>query len=137
MMALSAQAMAARGRDRTDVRGRHAPGAVATSLPELATSLAAVRLGAYDLAVGNLFGSNALNTTIVFGADAATTSGPILAAVSGSAAITAGLGALLLMAIALGGVVHGARTRFERGEPDALLVLVTYGVLLWLLWNAT
>lgn len=32
-----------------------------TSLPELVTSLAAVRLRAYDLAVGNLFGSNALN----------------------------------------------------------------------------
>jgi cation:H+ antiporter len=37
---------------------------LATSLPELVTSLAAVRLRAYDLAVGNLFGSNALNMTI-------------------------------------------------------------------------
>lgn len=35
-----------------------------TSLPELVTSLAAVRLRAYDLAVGNLFGSNALNMMI-------------------------------------------------------------------------
>ena len=33
--------------------------AVATSLPELVASLAAMRLGAFDLAVGNLFGSNA------------------------------------------------------------------------------
>ena len=33
--------------------------AAATSLPELVASIAAVRIGAYDLAVGNLFGSNA------------------------------------------------------------------------------
>jgi hypothetical protein len=36
--------------------------AVATSLPELVTSLGAVRIGSYDLAVGNLFGSNAGST---------------------------------------------------------------------------
>ena len=35
--------------------------AVVTTLPELGTSLAAVRLGAFDLAVGNLFDSNAVN----------------------------------------------------------------------------
>ncbi len=135
-MALSAEAMAERIGVAQTFLGVTLL-AIATSLPELATSLAAVRIGAYDLAVGNLFGSNALNTTIVFAADAATTSGPILGVVSGSAAITAGLGALLLMAIALGGVAHGSRTRFERGEPDAVLVLITYGVLLWLLWTAS
>ena len=135
-MALSAQAMAERIGVAQTFLGVTLL-AIATSLPELATSLAAVRIGACDLAVGNLFGSDALNATIVFAADAATTSGPILGIVSGSAAVTAGLGALLLMAIALGGVAHGARTRFERGEPDAVLVLITYGVLLWLLWNAS
>jgi cation:H+ antiporter len=107
--------------------------ALATTLPELVTSVTAVRIGAYALAVGNLFGSNALNATIVFFADAAHTDGPILAIVS-TQQVVAGLGAILLMAIALGGIVHGARLRFERGEPDALLVLVTYVVLLAVLW---
>jgi cation:H+ antiporter len=107
--------------------------AVVTSLPELVASIAAVQIGSYDLAVGNLFGSNAFNATVVFFADAAYTPGPILGAIS-HAQLVAGLGALLLMAIAVGGIVHGARARFEHGEPDAILLLVSYGILLWLLW---
>jgi cation:H+ antiporter len=107
--------------------------ALATSLPELVTSVAAVRIGAYALAVGNLFGSNALNATVVLFADAAYTPGPILAAVSPQQ-LVAGLGAIVLMAIATGGIVHGARLRFERGEPDAILLLLTYLVLLGVLW---
>ena len=35
--------------------------AIVTSLPELATSIGALRIGAYDMIVGNLFGSNMFN----------------------------------------------------------------------------
>ncbi len=110
--------------------------AAATSLPELVASVAAVRIGAYDLAVGNLFGSNAFNVTVLFAADVAYVPGPILAAVDPSQVI-AGVGAILLMAIALAAVVHGTRTRIRRLEPDAILVLVTYVFLLGALWRAS
>ncbi len=110
--------------------------AVATSLPELVASIAAVRIGAYDLAVGNLFGSNAFNMTVLFAADVAYVPGPILAAVD-PAQVVAGVGAILLMAIALAAVVHGIRTRIRRLEPDAILVLVTYVFLLGALWRAS
>jgi cation:H+ antiporter len=103
--------------------------AVTTSLPELVASLAAVRIAAYDLAVGNLFGSNAVNITILFAADLAYTPGPILAAVS-PAQVVAAVGAILLMAVALAAVVHGTMTRIRRLEPDALVVLGAYAVLL-------
>ena len=108
--------------------------AITTSLPELVASLAAIRIGAYDLAVGNLFGSNAFNITILFAADLAYLPGPILAAVD-PAQVVAGVGAILLMAIALAAVVHGTRTRIRRLEPDAIAVLVTYVVLLAALWR--
>jgi cation:H+ antiporter len=39
--------------------------AITTSLPELASTLGAVRLGAIDLAVGNLLGSNLFNLAIL------------------------------------------------------------------------
>lgn len=41
--------------------------AIGTSLPELAASIAAVRKGEHDLALGNVIGSNMFNTTIVVG----------------------------------------------------------------------
>ncbi|MEM9730165.1 MAG: hypothetical protein AAF997_16420, partial [Myxococcota bacterium] len=47
--------------------------AVTTSLPELIASLAALRIGAYDMAVGNLFGSNVANMSVLLFADLAYT----------------------------------------------------------------
>jgi cation:H+ antiporter len=107
--------------------------AATTSLPELVASLAAVRIGAYDLAVGNLFGSNAFNMVALLAADIAYLPGPILAVVESVQAI-AGIGAILLMALALMAVVHGARTRLRRLEPDALLVLITWVALLVIIY---
>jgi cation:H+ antiporter len=49
---------------------------ITTSLPELVTATAAVRLGAFDLAVGNLFGSNAFNMAAFFFVDLAFLAGP-------------------------------------------------------------
>jgi len=107
--------------------------AVATSLPELVASISAVRIGASDLAVGNLFGSNAFNMTIVVFVDAAYLPGPVLGAVS-MAQLIPGVGAILLMAIALGAIVQGAGTRLRRGEPDAVLLLLAYVGLVALTW---
>ncbi|MEZ5177811.1 MAG: hypothetical protein R2746_05865 [Acidimicrobiales bacterium] len=99
--------------------------AVTTSLPELVASVAAVRIGAHDLAVGNLFGSNAVNMAVLVLVDAAYTRGPILAAVQPSEAV-AGVGAILLMALAVAAMVGGTETRARRLEPDAIVVLVAY-----------
>lgn len=55
--------------------------ACTTSLPEVVVSMAAVRLGAVDLAVGNVLGSNLFNMFILAIDDAAYVKGPLLAAV--------------------------------------------------------
>lgn len=110
--------------------------AATTSLPELVASLTAVRIGAHDLAVGNLFGSNAFNMVALAASDAAYLPGPILAAVDPAQAV-AGVGAILLMALALAAVIHGTETRIRRLEPDAVLVLVVYVALLVAVWFAT
>ena len=110
--------------------------AVTTSLPELVASLTAVRIGAQDLAVGNLFGSNAFNMVALLAADIAYTPGPILAAVAPAQAV-AGLGAILLMALALAAVVHGTETRIARLEPDAIVLLIAFAGLMVAVFAAT
>ena len=95
--------------------------AVTTSLPELIASIASLRIGAYDMAVGNLFGSNVANMSVLLFADLAYTEGPILA----------GLGAILLMAIAVAAIVgESERTRFRKLEPDAIVLLAAYAATL-------
>lgn len=110
--------------------------AATTSLPELVASVAATRMGAYDLAVGNLFGSNAFNMVALLVVDVAYPAGPLLAAVDPGQAV-GGLGAILLMALALTALVHGTETRIRRLEPDAVLLLLAYLGALLAVWRAT
>jgi len=99
---------------------------ITTSLPELVASIASVRIGAYDMAVGNLFGSNVGNMSILVFADIAYSDGPILSAVSPTHVMT-GLGAILLMAIAVAAIVgESEQTRVRKLEPDAIVLLLAY-----------
>jgi cation:H+ antiporter len=108
--------------------------AITTSLPELVVAIAAVRLGAFDLAVGNLFGSNAFNMAAFLFADIAYRGGGLLDHVSGTHALTA-LWSILMMNIGLMGIIYRAEKRFMLIEPDSLLMIVSYVVGLWLLFR--
>jgi cation:H+ antiporter len=108
--------------------------AITTSLPELVVSIAAVRLGAFDLAVGNLFGSNAFNMAAFFFADLAYRQGSLLSTVSTTHALT-GLWVIIMMNIGVMGIIYRAEKRFMLIEPDSLLMLVAYVLGLWLLFR--
>lgn len=108
--------------------------AITTSLPELVVSISAVRLGAFDLAVGNLFGSNAFNMAAFFFADLAYRGGGLLSTVSSTHALTA-LWAIIMMNIGLMGIIYRVERRFRLIEPDSLLMIVVYVLGLWLLFN--
>lgn len=108
--------------------------AITTSLPELVTSIAAVRLGAFDLAVGNLFGSNAFNMAAFFFADVAYRGGGLLSSVSPVHVMTA-LWSILMMNLGLMGIIYRAEKRFMLIEPDSLLMIVAYVLGLWLLFG--
>lgn len=108
--------------------------ALSTSLPELVVAVAAVRIGAQDLAVGNLFGSNAFNMAALLIVDMAYTPDTLLSSLDPAQTVP-GMVAILLMALALAALVHGTETRVRRLEPDAVLLLVAYAGGLLAVWN--
>jgi cation:H+ antiporter len=110
--------------------------AFSTSLPELATAIAAVRIGAFDLAVGSLLGSNAFNMAIILFVDLFYVDGPILAAVHPIEAFV-GVSAILLMSLVLAGIIHGTRTRSLRLEPGSGMTLVVYFILMFMIFNSS
>ena len=106
--------------------------AIVTSLPELVTTVAAVRIGAYDLAVGNLFGSNVFNILTLGLADIFYTQGRFLAAIDQSMAV-AGVTALLLTCMALTDVL--ARAEHRRFSLIGVLMLLGYFAGMWMLYS--
>ena len=108
---------------------------LATSLPELVASWAAVRMGAFDMAVGNLFGSNAFNMAIFLALDLAQP-GSLFATLDPSHALS-GLFAVVLMSLGLAAIVYRAEKRFAMIEPGSLLMLVAYLAGLLLLYAHT
>jgi cation:H+ antiporter len=107
---------------------------LSTSLPELVASLAAVRRGAFDLAVGNLFGSNALNMALFLPLDLAQ-EGSVFRGLDPTHTASALL-AVVLMALGLAAILYRAKRRFGFIEPDSALVLITYLLGIGLLYQA-
>jgi cation:H+ antiporter len=109
--------------------------AVSTSLPEVVASIAAVRIGAVDLAVGNIFGSNLFNMGILALDDIFYTKGPLLSNVSGSHMITA-ISAMTMTAIAVIGLTYRAIKKPLRVLAwDSMGILVVYLVSTFILYT--
>ena len=107
--------------------------AVVTSLPEVVTTIAAVRIGAYDMAVGNLFGSNMFNIFALAVTDLFFTQGRFLAHVDPVMTL-AGIMALILTTMGLIGNVARMEKRILFVELDALVIMVSYGLFMWMLY---
>ncbi len=83
---------------------------LATTLPEIAVTVAALRLGALDMAIGNLFGSNLFNLAILAVDDAFFLEGPLLSHVSQAHALSA-LSGIIMTGLAIVGLLYRPRGR--------------------------
>lgn len=79
--------------------------AIATTLPEAAVTIAALRLGALDMAIGNLLGSNLFNVLILALDDLFFLPGPLLSRASPIHAVSA-MSAMLMAGIAVIGLLY-------------------------------
>lgn len=107
--------------------------AIATSLPELVTTASAARMGLPDMAVGNIFGSNFLNLSIVFFADIFYRPGQILKNVSIDQFFTA-QASIFLMALAIVGLIYRSNKTVARLGLDSIALILTYLIVLMMLF---
>ncbi|MBI5641328.1 MAG: sodium:calcium antiporter, partial [Nitrospirae bacterium] len=107
--------------------------AISTSLPEVVVSLAAVKMGAVDLAIGNLFGSNIFNILILALDDIFFIKGPLLSS-AGANHIISALSAVAMTAIAIIGLTYRAERKAIFMAWDSLIIVFLYVSNLMLLY---
>ena len=99
--------------------------AAATSLPELTTSITAVRIGAYTMAISNIFGSNLIMLVLVFPADILFRGGPILQGASRTVSLALAFG-IAVTSIYLIGMIVRRKPKLGTFGLDSILVLLTF-----------
>ena len=103
--------------------------ALGTSLPELATTLFAILRGKADMAIGNVVGSNIINTGLVLGTAATIRPLAVEQQVLSDAMIAVVAALMLFLAM-----FTGKRQRLDRWEA-AILLLLYVGYIAFTVWR--
>jgi len=108
--------------------------AFVTSLPELVATIAAVKIGTYDLAIGNLFGSNMVNMFILGFSDLFLNSGRFIGIIDSEFILVGMVGLILTLIAAIGNQVQ-FKKKLGFIEVDALLILIVYFVGMYIIYQ--
>ncbi|RKX46169.1 MAG: hypothetical protein DRP64_03600 [Verrucomicrobia bacterium] len=103
--------------------------AISTSLPELVISIASVRMGFLDMAVGNVLGSNMFNLLIIFAADVAMRSGSLLRHASSRHWTSVGL---ILLLTLFAGLLLRTRNRMATTATAVAMLAIYIAALAFL-----
>jgi len=104
-----------------------------TSLPEVVVSMTAVKMGAVDLAIGNIFGSNIFNIFILAIDDIFFMKGPLLSFVNPNHIISA-LSAITMTTIAIVGLTYRTEKKHLFLAWDSIWIILVYAMNLVLLY---
>jgi cation:H+ antiporter len=102
--------------------------ALSTSLPEVAVTLSALRIGALDMAISDLLGSNLFNLVILAVDDLVYLKGPLLANVSPVHLVTT-LSAIMMTGIAIVGLLYRPKTRLFKTVGWVSLLMFSIYIL--------
>jgi cation:H+ antiporter len=108
--------------------------AISTSLPEIAVSYAAIRMGAIDMAVGNLLGSNIFNILILAIDDLVYTRGFLLKDASRLNMLSV-FSVILMSAVVIIGLSYRAEGKRYKLAWDAAVIFLIYVVNIVLLYQ--
>ncbi len=107
--------------------------AVSTSLPEMTTTLSAVKLGYLDMAVANVFGANLFNFFIIFLADLVYRRGPLLYEVSDIHLMSSAV-VVMMSTIFIFGIIYRSEKKIYRIGFDTFAILGCYLGALYLIF---
>jgi cation:H+ antiporter len=100
-------------------------GGLATSLPEVTTTIAAVRLAQYEMAFADAFGTNLFSVMLLFVVDLTHAGAPVLNEVD-RFSLFATLLSILLTGVYLAGIVERRHKAVFRMGIDSVVVLLAY-----------
>jgi cation:H+ antiporter len=104
--------------------------AAATSLPELVVSLAALRIGALDMAVGNLLGSNVFNMFILGIDDVFYREGSLFKDISPSHLLSVFITIIMTAVVGLGLLFKPKKKQVWHFSIDTFIIIVLYIALI-------
>ena len=99
--------------------------AITTSLPELVISISALQIGALDMAMGNLLGSNVFNILVFAINDFFYTEGSLYNVISDTHLISV-LGSIIMTAVVAIGLVTRPEKKIWRLSQDTSIILILY-----------
>jgi cation:H+ antiporter len=108
--------------------------ALSTSLPEVVVSIAALKMGAVDMAFGNIFGSNLFNILILAIDDVFYTKAPMLSHVSANHLVSSSA-AIAMTAVAAIALTYRATKKWFFFAWDSVAILAIYVVALFVLYR--
>jgi cation:H+ antiporter len=106
----------------------------ATSLPELSTTIGAVRIGSYTMAISNIFGSNLIMLVLLLPADVLYRAATILSTADKSAHFAIVSGLLVTIVYLIGLLIRHKRQFFGLGV-DSIIVAITYLISLFIFYQ--
>ncbi|OGV76134.1 MAG: cation transporter [Methylotenera sp. RIFCSPLOWO2_02_FULL_45_14] len=109
--------------------------AAVTSAPEVAVTISALRIGALDMAIANLLGSNLFDILILALDDLFYTKGPLLASVDSSHALTAFTAVMMSALVTVGFIFRPQRPAVLKLTWISLGLLLFYILNTWILFQ--
>ncbi len=110
--------------------------AASTSLPELSTTIAAVRLGAFTMAISNIFGSNLIMIALLLPADILYREGVLLDQIDTTATFAL-MSGLVVSSVYVAGLLLRNRKRVFGMGIDSVIVLLIYSASLAIFYSLT
>ncbi len=109
--------------------------AITTSIPELVISVSALRIGAVDMAMGNLLGSNVFNIFVLAINDLFYSGGSLYTAISDTHLLSILVSVIMTAVVAIGLATRPEKKRWYLGQDTFVILILYIGLMVTLFFK--